>query len=165
MGYTTPNHDLIVANLIRFIGSCLAEKGCYVYGSNRLVYAEECNHFYYPDITIVCDEPQYQTYKRNMQATINPSIVIEILSETTEKIDFIEKKKCYKKIPSLTQYIIISQAEYFISIYRRLTDNEEGDWLNIDYMSEDDVLKIGDCLLGMKDVYEKVVFVKPKKKK
>ena len=156
--YTSENHGRIVSNLVFLLQNCLRATECDVFASDRMVYAESCNKFFYPDLTIVCDEREYYQYKKNMKATTNPSILIEVLSFSTENFDKGEKLRCYRKIKSLKQYVIADQDFKSIQIYER---DEKGRWASKLYEEEEDVLKIGDCEISLNDIYLKVDLIEP----
>lgn len=154
MDYTSPAHELIVANLITLLNICLSESDCKVYGSNRMVYVPQCDRVYYPDITVVCEKEEFKVFGKKMQASLNPSIIIEILSDSTENIDINDKWRCYKKIPSLKTYVLVSQKEKYVSILNRISNNE---WLTTDYEDETANLQIGACTIKLSAIYKKVV--------
>jgi Uma2 family endonuclease len=154
MAYASPAHELIVANLITLLNICLAESVCKVYGSNRMVYVPQCDRVYYPDITVVCEQEEFKIFGKKMQANLNPSIIIEILSDSTENIDSIDKWRCYKKIVSLKTYVLVSQKEKYVSILNRISNNE---WLTTDHEDENENIQIGTCTIKLNDIYKKVV--------
>jgi len=97
MAYTSEEHATIVHNLDVLLGNCLRKKDCKVYPGDRMLYVEDCRSVFYPDLLLVCGEPQYHQATKNMKATLNPSVVIEILSDSTEYLDKTAKTRCYKK--------------------------------------------------------------------
>jgi Uma2 family endonuclease len=156
--YTSENHGRIVSNFTRLLGNCLQHTDCDVFASDRMVYAASCKRFFYPDLTIVCGEREYYQYSKNMKATINPSVLIEVLSYSTESTDKGEKWRCFRKIKSLKQYVLVDQDFKNIEIYER---DEKGRWAAKLYEEEDDVLKIGDCEISINDIYLKVDLIEP----
>jgi Uma2 family endonuclease len=156
--YTSENHGRIVSNFTRLLGNCLQHTDCDVFASDRMIYAASCNNFFYPDLTVVCGERQYYQYSKNMKATTNPSVLVEVLSFSTESKDKGDKLRCYRKIKSLKQYVIVEQDFKSIEIYER---DEKGRWASKLYEEEDDVLKIGDCEIAINDIYLKVDLIEP----
>ena len=156
--YTSENHGRIVSNFTRLLGNCLEHTDCDVFTSDRMVYVALCNKFFYPDLTVVCGERQYYQYSKNMKATTNPSVLIEVLSHYTESNDKVEKWRCYRKLKSLKQYVLVDQDFKYIEIYER---NEKGRWVANVYEEEDDMLKIGDCEIYLNDIYLKVDLIEP----
>jgi Uma2 family endonuclease len=151
MGYASDNHELIVANLMLEIGNCLKSSGCLVYPSNRILFVQACNKTFYPDVSVYCGERESYKYSENVTALVNPSVLIEVLSPTTERDDKDKKWRCYKQLPSLQQYILIAQDEIFIRILTRTNDDKQ--WLQTEFDKEDDTIKIGDCVILLKDIY------------
>jgi Uma2 family endonuclease len=152
----TQAHGKIATNLTRLIGNCLLDKECDVYAADREIWIEECNKTFYPDLVVVCGEEKTKQMSKNVKATVNPSVVIEILSDSTEKYDKTFKSKCYKKMKSMKQIIYVSQDEMNISI-ESPTENAR-QWLTTEYFEEDDIVPIGDCEILLKDIYRRVIF-------
>ncbi len=154
MGYASERHNIIVSNLMLLLGLCLRKGNCKVMTSSRMVYVEECNKVFYPDIVIVCESEKF-TYSKNMDAETNPSVVIEVLSNSTENEDRGSKMTCYKKIKGLKQYILISQKQKYVEIHERMSEKS---WLSTEYTESDTKLQIGDCEVVLEEIYEKIVF-------
>jgi Uma2 family endonuclease len=81
------------------------------------VRIEDTERSAYPDLTVVCGEPK--TSPADRQAVTNPTVLVEVLSEGTERVDRIEKWAHYRRIPSLQAYVLVSQSERRIECYRR----------------------------------------------
>ncbi len=154
MAYTSPEHGQIASNLSLVIGLCLREKDCSVYIGDRMLLVPDCKGVFYPDLLLVCGKHEFYQAGRNMKATLNPTVVIEILSDSTEYLDKTTKTRCYKKIPSLQQIVFVSQKEKHVRILER-----EGErWIDTEFYEEGDDLKIGDCTVPLAEVYRKVAF-------
>ena len=151
MAYASDNHELIVANLMRELGICLKDSDCLVYPSNRMLYVPPCNKTYYPDVSVYCGQRETYQYSQNMTALLNPSVLIEVLSPSTERDDKDKKWRCYKRIPSLKQYILIAQDEIFVRILSRTED--ENKWLQTEFDLEEESVSIGDCTISLKDIF------------
>ena len=156
MGYATPTHELLVGNFIYFLNHFYRKLDFNIYGSNRLLYVEGYHRYFYPDLQVVEGEPIYQDYKLTMKATLNPALLVEVISESSEEYDHIEKWNCYQSIPSLKQYVIVSQKEKKVESYRRVAD----EWLYVSLHGDTAILKVLDCKIILADLYEKVVFEK-----
>ena len=157
--YTTEAHGIIVHNLDRVLGNCLMDKECIIIPNDRMLYTEKCGQVFYPDLMIVCEKPLYKVHKKSMKATLNPSVLIEVLSDSTYDYDRIDKWACYKQIPSLKQYILVSQKSKGIEIRNR-TENDN--WQHEILGSETEKIQIGDCEISFKDIYHKIT-IKPQK--
>lgn len=154
MPYTSENHGLLVSNLIGLLFHALRGTGCRVYPSDRMLYAAATGNYYYPDVMVVCGESVFHTYKGNMQATTNPTVLIEVLSVSTSEYDETKKWYSYKQIETLQQYVRVSQDEVRIESYTRV--DASNDWLNTFAEQVDQTVTIGGCQLLVGDVYEHV---------
>lgn len=151
MGYTSENHSLIVANLLYLLGDCARKKKkCRVHASERLLHVPACKTFVYPDVMMVCDKPEFHAYKGKMTAVLNPSVIVEVLSETTETFDRTTKTDCYKTIPSLTHLLLISQDRIFIEHHARTGEKE---WMVSAYMALSESVQLDGCPLAPEDIY------------
>ena len=155
----TENHGRIVSNLVYLLQSCLRNTDCDVYASDRDVYSEACNRIFYPDLTVICGKKETMKYSENVVVTLNPTILIEVLSDSTKRFDKTTKKNCYRKIDSLRQYVLISQDEKFIEILERDNASEKS-WKTHFYEEGDEIVKIGDCKVLLEDIYHKVELAK-----
>ncbi len=154
MAYTSPEHGIIAHNLDVMLGMCVREKDCQVFTGDRMLFAKDCNQVFYPDLLIVCGEHKFYPAGPKMKATLNPSVVIEILSDSTEHLDKTSKTRCYKKIPGLKQIVLLSQKEQHV----RILENEDGKWVDTEYYEPEDLPRIGDCEIPLHEIYRRVVF-------
>jgi len=144
-------HNLIVSNLIRLLGNCLVEGDCLVLNSDQLVHLPDCNRYVFPDIIIVCREPQLID-RDGIDVLENPEIIIEVLSDSTELFDRVEKFDCYKQISSVSEYVLVSSRKKKVEIFRRTDANE---WLLHDYRTDDEPVTIGNCAFPLSEIYRK----------
>ena len=158
MPYTTENHQLVVANLLACLVFLLRVKDEKVLANDRLVYAPECNKTYYPVLSIFPGNIEYKVYKVKMKSALNPLVIIEVLSDSTEAIDRGEKFACYKTIPSLKQYVLVSQNEMKVEVFTRQEVHNE--WLYKEYNNETETVNIGEILVPIQEIYRKVDFEK-----
>jgi Uma2 family endonuclease len=155
MAYTSEEHGTIVHNLDVALGICLRDKDCKVYPGDRMLFVPECREVFYPDVLIVCGKQEFHQASRNMKATLNASVVIEILSDSTEDVDKTTKTRCYKKIPSLRQIVFVSQKEKHV----RILEREDQRWIDTEFYEENDAPRIGDCPIPLTEIYRKVDFL------
>lgn len=120
-------HEDIVSNTIYALRNRLP-KGCRVSGSNVKVRVPEYPPYRYPDLTIVCGERK-QEIMGCLQVLINPQMIIEVLSPSTEAFDRGAKFTYYKSIPSLREYLLISAQMPQVSHFTKQGENE---WVNRD---------------------------------
>ncbi len=145
-------HNLIVSNLIRALGNQLRTSPCLVYPSDMRVQLNENSHYTYPDVTIVCDEPVFLNDRKN--TLLNPMMIFEVLSESTELYDRGKKFQAYRSISSLRNYILVSSESRQIEVFSR---NADGLWLILDLKTEGKIqIPYLDCELAFDEVYEKL---------
>ncbi len=111
------NHNRIVGNLYVAIGSYLKRKKCKFFPSDMKIYVPKHPFYAYPDVSIVCEKPEYSLLTNH--AITNPSVIIEVLSKSTENYDKSLKFDLYSKIQTLKEYILISSTDRHVMIYRR----------------------------------------------
>ena len=113
---TSKVHNLIVGNLAGILRNHLWGGPCQVYTSDIKVQAG--TRFYYPDVVVTClpsDDPYVET---------NPLLIIEVLSDSTERIDREEKRLAYQSIATLQEYVLVSQDRRKIQLYRRAGEKD-----------------------------------------
>lgn len=157
MSYTSSNHGDIVHNINRLIGNYMSDKVGKVYTETRMLYVPECSKVYYPDVLVILGEHQKYFHKGKMEATLNPTALIEIASDSTEEHDKNEKWECYQTIESLQQYVLISQKSVFIGLYERQTSDSEK-WIYTGHRDLETIINISGCNISLKDIYNKVEF-------
>ena len=146
------SHNLIVSNLIRTLGNQLRTSPCLVYPSDMRVQVNESSHYTYPDVTIVCDEPVFLNDRKN--TLLNPMMIFEVLSESTELYDRGKKFQEYRSISSLRNYILVSSESRQMEVFSR---NTEGLWMILDLKTEGKIqIPYLDCELVLDEVYEKL---------
>ncbi|MBL8743594.1 MAG: Uma2 family endonuclease [Myxococcales bacterium] len=128
MSRGTPEHARLTGRIIRAIGTAI-EKGCEVYSSDAMIYVETAKLSTYADASVVCGALETKTVRKNGkslgEAITNPTVVVEVLSESTERYDRDGKFQAYKQLSSLREYVLVSQDDKRIEVYR-LT---QGGWL------------------------------------
>jgi Uma2 family endonuclease len=146
-------HNLIVFNLTREISQQLRGRPCEGYSNDMRVRVPSTRLYTYPDVVIVCGEPQFED--EHVDTLINPTLIIKVLSESTEAYDRGKKFGFYRTLESLAEYLLVAQDEYRIEMYVKQKD---GRWLLSDYRSPEDVIELDSvqCKLSLKEVYEKL---------
>lgn len=139
MAGSTPPHSLIIANLIREAGNALRGKPCHVYDSNLRVRSIRRSLYTYPDATVICGEPQFDSLDKRRQTVINPRLVIEVLSPSSEGDDRGEKFARYSGIDSLQEYVLVSQVTPKVETFLR---QEGGAWLYYSFEGLEAVAKL-----------------------
>ncbi len=148
-------HNEIVANTLVDIGSYLKDKKCRIYPSDLRIHSIANSLYTYPDISIICNE--IETIGKRKNTVTNPTVLIEVLSKTTQDYDRGAKFKLYRDIESLKEYILISSLETLVEKYDKQAD---GSWVLHEYKSETDTFTITsiDLLITVKDLYRNVDF-------
>ena len=113
----TPEHAALTAALSGELRSALAGRPCRVYSSDLRVRVQETDLATYPDVTVVCGK--LETAKDDPHAATNPVLLVEVLSETSEAYDRGEKAAHYRRIPSLREYVLVSQRTRRIEVFRK----------------------------------------------
>jgi Uma2 family endonuclease len=153
MAGATPNHNRIKENLSIEIGIALKRRNsCRSYSSDQRIHIPENSLYSYPDIVVVCGPNQYAEKDKN--TIINPTVLIEVLSESTGAYDRGDKFRFYRDIDSLKEYILVNSINVGVEIYRRTEDNH---WLLADdaYKLSDSVtIQFIDATLHLSDLYQ-----------
>jgi len=110
-------HVSIVTNLVVELGSQLKAGPCTVYSTDLRVRVAPDGLYTYPDVIVLCDEPRFSDEQQD--TLLNPALIIEVLSESTEGYDRGAKAAHYRRIPSLREYVLVSQGEPRIEVQRR----------------------------------------------
>jgi Uma2 family endonuclease len=148
-------HNLIAINITSELRRQLKDRPCEVYGSDMRIRVPSSRLYTYPDAVVVCDEPQLED--DYLDTLLNPTLIIEVLSKSTEAYDRGKKFSFYRTIESLAEYLLIAQDECQVEQYVKQRD---GGWLLSDYYSPEDVVALTSiqCQLALREVYDKVAF-------
>jgi Uma2 family endonuclease len=149
-------HNLIVTNVLRELSLELKGRPCTTYPSDMRVKVSPTGLYTYPDATVVCGEAQFEDTQQD--TLLNPTLIVEVLSESTEAYDRGGKFAHYRKLASLMEYILIAQTKPHIEHYMRQPDNR---WLLEEAESLRDAVHLPsiDCRLALAEVYDKVDLV------
>ncbi|MEK6324491.1 MAG: Uma2 family endonuclease [Acidobacteriota bacterium] len=165
MAGESPQHGTICTNLTVEIGSQLKGQPCQLWSKDSKVrsgpipksrYSTK-DLYSFPDLVVVCGEPQFLDEHRDV--LLNPKVIIEVLSPTTEAFDRGEKFLRYRTcLDSLTDYVVVSQSMTLIEHFERQTN---GQWViaaTATELSETVTLSSIDCALRLTEVYDRIVF-------
>ena len=149
------NHNKITTNLSGLIWQHLKGKNCENYSNDMRVFIPATGLYTYPDLVVVCGEPKFQDDV--FDTLLNPVLIVEILSETTESYDRGKKFMHYRSIESLREYVLISQEEALIEKYVKSGD---GFWVLSEAVGTKSQIKFDsiDCVVALKEVYNRVNF-------
>ncbi len=153
MAGASEKHNVIVSNVIISLGVQLKKKPCRVYPGDMRLKIEETGLYTYPDVMVACGERKFGDEK--LDTLLNPDVIIEVLSDSTETYDRGDKFLNYRLLDSLKEYVMISQNYRKIEKY---SVNEYGKWVLTETDDENHVIfleSIG-CELKLAEVYDKV---------
>jgi Uma2 family endonuclease len=146
-------HNLITVNITGQLYPQLRGRPCESYASEMRVRIPTTHAYMYPDVVIVCGEPRLED--DYLDTLLNPTVLVEVPSESTERYDRGRKFDFYRTIESLAEYVLVAQDECRVEQYAKQPD---GRWLLTDHRSPEDVVELPSiqCTLKLSDVYEKV---------
>ena len=151
MGGSSEEHNLIVTNMIALLRPHLRGSSCRAFVSDMKVKvkAQKADIFYYPDLVVTCDPNDNERYFKT-----KPNLIVEVLSNSTESIDKREKRINYQTLDSLQEYVLVSQNEIRVEIYRK---NIQGNW-TVETLGKDNSLQLDSVglTLTMAQIYEDV---------
>ena len=144
-------HNLIVANVVGTLRETLRDRDCVVLPSDMKVRIPTRSGYAYPDATVVCGEIAF--HDDHQDVVLNPLVLVEVLSESTERFDRGRKFAGYRTLPTLQEYLLVSQSQRLIERYHRL---DEGRWELADHRAGAIRLSALGVELSVDEVYLKV---------
>jgi Uma2 family endonuclease len=152
-------HNRIVRNLIRAIDASLEGKPCEVLPADMRIKVPKALPYRYADLVVVCGEPIIEDMQ-GLEILVNPLVIIEVLSATTEAYDRGIKFSEYQSITSFREYVLIAQDRPHITHYIR---QESGQWLRSDLqgVTEHLLLQALDYAIPVAEIYRQVPFPLP----
>jgi Uma2 family endonuclease len=150
-------HNQITFNIAGELRSQLKDRPCLAYASDMRVKISATGLYTYPDIVALCQDPQFED--TGMDTLINPEVIVEVLSESTEAYDRGEKFAHYRRLPSVSEYLLIAQDQTRVEHYLR----QDKQWLltEFDALNDGVALNTIACHLSLAEIYDKVVFSGP----
>jgi len=151
----TEAHNLITGNVFGELHNRFKGRPCYVYTSDMKVRIESANLGTYPDVMAICGERLFWDDHRDI--IINPGLIVEVLSDSTEAYDRGNKFGYYRSLPSLRAYLLLSQHQVSAELFLR---QPGGDWLLSTYTDPRGSIPLlaFDTALPLAEVYDKVEF-------
>jgi Uma2 family endonuclease len=155
MSGATLEHTKIIVNLTRELSTKFLDRPCEVYSQDLRVKVSATGMYTYPDVAAVCEKPQLED--EHFDTLLNPQLIIEVLSESTESYDRGKKFAHYRTIASLNDYVLVSQAECRIERFSR---QDDGTWLYTECTDPDGSIELPSvaCRLALSRVYHKIDF-------
>jgi Uma2 family endonuclease len=148
----TKEHSGIGRNILAHLYFQLEGSTCEVYNSDLRVLIEKAGLYTYPDVSVVCGEAKFEDAKQD--SLLNPTVLFEVLSKSTESYDRGKKFQHYQLLPSLMDYFLVAQDAYRVEHYTRLQDG----WFLRVYngLEQKILLESLSCELALADVYKKI---------
>ncbi|MGB8510143.1 MAG: Uma2 family endonuclease [Pyrinomonadaceae bacterium] len=149
------NHIRIVTGITIELGNQLRGRKCDVLSNEMKVRLANSRQFFYPDVTVVCGEPQFHDERRDI--ILNPLLIVEVLSPSTESFDRGAKFQAYQRLDSLREYLLVAQDRPVIEQFVR----ESGErWTYQATIGAESSLMLPsiECSLNLSAVYDKVVW-------
>jgi Uma2 family endonuclease len=158
MSGASEQHNLIVTNLVGELRAQLKGRPCKTYPSDMRLKVALTGLYTYPDVMVVCGQTLFDDEQQD--TLLNPSVIAEVLSKSTEGYDRGEKFAHYRKLESLTDYLLVSQTKHHVEHYVRQPDNQ---WLLSEAEGLENAVPISsiNCVLSLAEVYDKVEIATP----
>jgi Uma2 family endonuclease len=147
-------HNLVVANIIITLGGQLKGRPCRVYPSDLKVRVPNSQRFFYPDVSVVCGDDEFADDEQDI--ILNPTLIVEVSSETTAAFDRGKKFLSYQQIGALQEYLLVSQDEILVEGYAR-QGNDTWLYTKVTGLEGKLILPSIESELALRDVYDKVI--------
>ena len=154
-------HNLITGNIFGELRTQLKSSRCETYTNDMRVSTPTTTSYFYPDVVVVCEEPRFEDDVFDI--LLNPIILVEVLSPSTEVYDRREKFAHYRQLPSLQEYVLVAQDKVLVEHYRRQENQENAsigrqDWIFTDFQELEEILLLTSiqCELPLQEIYERV---------
>jgi len=151
----TRQHATISGNVYLIIGQQLKGKNCRAFTADLPIKTPLLPPYRYPDVSVACGKLVFEKVER-IDVLINPILVIEVLSPSTEDRDRQEKRAAYQALPSVMEYLLVAQDAPHVTHYVRQSEA----WARFDYGDLASTVKLSSiqCLLPLRDIYDGVDF-------
>ena len=160
-------HNLITGNISGELRTLLRGSRCETYANEMRVSTPTTISYFYPDVVVVYEEPRFEDDV--FDTLLNPLILVEVLSPSTEAYDRGEKFGHYRQLVSLQEYVLVSQDKVLVEHYRRQEKQDTAsitrqDWIFTDFQELEESLPLTSiqCQLPLQEIYERVTLTKVK---
>ena len=156
VGGAQPWHVRIVDNLTKALGRRLDDRPCDSFSTDMRVQVAEADLYTYPDVAALCGEPRFDTRVQPV-SLLNPQVIFEVLSPSTEAFDRGDKFARYRKLPSLSDYVLV--ASEFVRV-EHFVRQANATWIMTEYNQPADEVPLRplDCALPLGEIYRRVAF-------
>ncbi|GAB4184933.1 MAG: Uma2 family endonuclease [Coleofasciculaceae cyanobacterium] len=151
----TINHNRIAVNICTFLKFALRGKNAEPFMSDLRLWIPRYRRGTYPDVMVIAGQPIFNEGRKD--EVLNPILIVEVLSQSTEDFDRENKFRFYRSITELREYVLVDQYEFLVEQYIK---NEAGQWLFQEYEGEAATVSFASVRvqMSMSDIYESVVF-------
>jgi len=151
-------HSAITTNLLVYLGFLLRDTNFRLYNSDLRVWIPEHRCGTYPDLMVINGEPEFNGERTD--EILNPLLIVEVLSPSTEAYDRGEKFRKYRSLPSLQEYLLVSQTEPYLEQYYNSDrpHNTRWQWQVCDRLEQSIILPSLNLELPMKEIYRRISF-------
>jgi Uma2 family endonuclease len=153
MSGATESHNLISTNISSELNLQMKGRPCKVYANDMRVKITPTGLYAYPDVVALCGQAKFDDAQKD--TLVNPTVIVEVLSDSTEAYDRGFKSEHYRRLESLREYLLVAQDKTHVEHYVRQADNT---WLFSEASGLNDEVKLSsiDCVLRLSEVYDKV---------
>lgn len=153
MSGASQSHNTIVLNVGAELRQQLKKRPCKAYVNDMRVKVNLTGLYTYPDVAVVCGKAQFDD--AHFDTLLNPTLIIEVLSDSTEAYDRGRKFEHYRKLESLVEYVLIAQNRPHVESYRRQPDQQ---WLLAECEGLDGIVHLPSigCELALAEIYDKL---------
>ena len=154
MAGAQPAHDTITTNLIAALHGRFRGRPCHVFTADMRVRAAD-DLYTYPDVTALCGEPTFATVGKQPPSLLNPRVIFEVLSPSTEGFDRGIKFTRYRRLETLSDYVLVSADRSRVEHYHL---RDDGVWVLDDLTAPEETLRLTsvDCEITLAEIYERV---------
>ena len=163
MSGASREHNLITGNIFGELHIQLRGSECETYANEMRVSTPSTTSYFYPDVVVVCEEPRFEDDV--FDTLLNPIILVEVLSPSTQVYDRREKFAHYRHLPSLQEYVLVAQDQVRVEHYRRQETQRTAlatgkDWIFTDFQELEEILPLPSihCELPLREIYERITF-------
>jgi Uma2 family endonuclease len=148
-------HAQVIAGLVGELRNALKKRPCSVVPTELRLRVSPSGLYTYPDVIVICGEPKFVDDQKD--TLLNPALIVEVLSPSTEAYDRGFKAAQYRTLASIKEYVLVSQSEPRMEVFHRQND---GHWLLSEAIGLDATCRFEslDCGILLADVYDKVTF-------
>ena len=155
MSGVSREHNLICLNIATDLQLQLMDRACELYAIDVLTKILSTGLYTYPDVVVVCEEPKFEHFR--IDVLLNPNLIVEVLSDSTESYDRGKKFAHYRTIDSLKEYVLVSQYECRVEQYVRQPDDK---WLYTETTDPAGSIELPSitCRLSLSHIYQRIDF-------